>query len=122
MERKIEENKIYLIFDGSKTGHPGFILWANDSYNIYLIIKIGSSKNDHNFLFNLKDKNRKEPTYIYKKALLAKRKDIGKKSFTDFVFSNDEILKILSTIDTNNPAETPSIRRKDRRNFKRFYK
>ncbi len=122
MERKIDIGKIYLIFDGSKTGHPGYVLWSDDLCNIYLVLKIGSSKNEHNFLFKLKDKNRIRPTYIYKRALLAKRKDIGKKSFTDFIFSKDEIRYLLNTIDTYNPAETKSIKRKDRRNFKRLYK
>ena len=34
--RTIEVGKFYLMFDGSRTGHPGYVLWKDDSKNRYL--------------------------------------------------------------------------------------
>ena len=28
--KNIEVGKFYLIFDGSRTGHPGFVIWKDD--------------------------------------------------------------------------------------------
>lgn len=49
--KNIEIGKFYLIHDGSKTGHPGFVVWKDDSANLYLLIKFGSAQNKDNMIF-----------------------------------------------------------------------
>ena len=33
--KNIEVGKFYLIHDGSKTGHPGLVVWESKEKNIY---------------------------------------------------------------------------------------
>ena len=40
----IEVGKFYLIHDGSKTGHPGFVVWKDDAINRYILVKFDSDK------------------------------------------------------------------------------
>lgn len=40
----IEVGKFYLIHDGSKTGHPGFVVQKDDETNRYLVVITESDK------------------------------------------------------------------------------
>lgn len=40
----IEVGKFYFVHDGSKTGHPGFVIWKDDDANRYLVIRTDSDK------------------------------------------------------------------------------
>ena len=42
--KQIEVGKFYFIHDGSKTGHPGFVVWKDDEANRYLVIRTDSDK------------------------------------------------------------------------------
>ena len=42
--KNIEVGKFYFIHDGSKTGHPGLVVWKNDEKNRYLIVRFDSDK------------------------------------------------------------------------------
>ena len=42
--RVIEIGKFYLVFDGSRTGHPGLVIWKDDNANLYLVIRTESDK------------------------------------------------------------------------------
>ena len=33
--KQIDVGKFYLIHDGSRTGHPGFVVWKDDEANRY---------------------------------------------------------------------------------------
>lgn len=43
-KKNIEIGKFYFIHDGSKTGHPGFVVWKDDKKNRYLVIRFDSDK------------------------------------------------------------------------------
>ena len=44
LTKTIEVGKFYLIHDGSKTGHPGLVVWKDDIANRYLVIRTESDK------------------------------------------------------------------------------
>ena len=113
--KNIEVGNFYLIHDGSKTGHPGLVVWKDDLANLYLLIKFGSTKNDDNKTFPYKISNAKT-NYIYKRPFLAKRKDIGKEWRFDFELSSEANIIVLE-IKNNLPVCSKNINRKDRRFF-----
>ena len=39
--KAIEIGKFYFVHDGSKTGHPGFVVWKDDEANRYLVVRFG---------------------------------------------------------------------------------
>ena len=119
--KNIELGKFYTIHDGSSHGHPGLIVWKDDDANLYLAVKIGTSKNKG----NRKLKDCLSPNisshYVYIRPFLGKRKDFWDKPFMniqvskEFKIKCDQIIKMA-------PVESKSINRKDRRNFKRLFK
>ena len=42
--KNIEIGKFYFIHDGSKTDHPGYVVWKDDFANRYLVIRTDSDK------------------------------------------------------------------------------
>ena len=104
--RKIETNKFYYIFDGSETGHPGYVVWKDDESNRYLVIRFDSDK-----LGDISKKNRGVRhitelkhaiggnivrSYVKNRPLLCKRRDIGKE-FTDLKI-HPEDMKIIKKV------------------------
>ena len=118
--KNIEVGKFYLIHDGSKTGHPGFVIWKNDIYNLYLFIKVGTTKNNNNEILKESLSNDKATHYIYKRPFLGKRKDFGSKVFKDMLVS-EELKSLADIISKTNPVESQSINRKDRYHFKKLF-
>lgn len=118
--KNIEVGKFYLIHDGSKTGHPGFVIWKNDIYNLYLFIKVGTTKNNNNEMLKESISNDKVTHYIYKRPFLGKRKDFGSKVFKD-MFVSGELKSLADIISKTNPVESKSINRKDRYHFKKLF-
>ena len=116
----LEVGKFYLIHDGSPTGHPGYIVWKNDSSNEYLVVITESDKpgnkskreTDKRHLTDLEHPT--EPhlvrSYIKKKPLLCKRKDIGSKQLTGMKFHPKDLKKVLY-VSKQKPALAPSKRK-----------
>lgn len=120
--KNLEVGKFYLIHDGSKTGHPGIIVWKNNNLNLYVAIKFGSSTNPKNIQFPHTVGKMIQKSYLYKKPFLGKRKDFGAKSFDDLTLLQEDFEFIYSNIDLDNPFESKDIKSKDRRNYKRLAK
>ncbi len=114
--KNIEVGKFCIIHDGSKHGHPGYVIWKDDNANLYLLLKFGSTPNEDNVLLKHKISQNIEKSYVYKHAFLGKRKDIGKELVYD-ISLNDDDSDILQSVITCNPLFSKSINRKD----KRFY-
>lgn len=114
----IEVGKFYQIFDGSKSGHPGYIIWKNDEHNLYLAIKFGTTKNKNNTPMHYSIKSGDKENLIYLKAFLGKRKNFGKNELTEMNITNEKFMEVLSTIDFINPSYSADITRKDRRFFR----
>lgn len=116
--RIIEVGKFYLILDGSRTGHPGLVIWKNDLENLYLVIRTESDKEgkitkrelERQHLVDLK-----HPTddsvirsYIRTKPLMCKRKDIGKKELIGMSIHPDDQC-IVETISKRKPQYSKSF-------------
>ena len=120
--RNIEVGKFYLIHDGSPSGHPGYIIWKHDNFNVFLAIKFGTSPNPKSIKFIYPIGTGVTASFIYKKPFLGKRKDFGKKSFDDMILSENDLELVFNTVDFKNPSESPNIKSKDRHNYKKFCK
>ena len=114
----IEVGKFYFIHDGSKSGHPGFVIWKDDERNLYLAIKFGTSPNEHNFPFVHPVGENTDKSYVYKRAFLGKRKDYIKRSLPDMKISESESNVLLTKIDLLNPVFSTNINRKDRKYYR----
>ena len=107
--KNIEVGKFYLIHDGSKTGHPGLIIWKNDEHNLYLVLKFGTTRNKDNVPFPYPIGVGIGQSYYYKRPFLAKRKNIRGKAFEDLRVNESDIRNILKKIDLNNPMCSTDI-------------
>lgn len=116
--KNIEVGKFYFIHDGSKTGHPGFVVWKDDEKNLYLVIKFGTTSNDNNFSFGRPVGDKTTMSFVYKKMFLGKRKDFDRRVLKDMHISNEEVGILLKKISMQNPTWSTNINRKDKRYFK----
>ena len=119
--KKIEVGKFYFIHDGSETGHPGLVVWKDDEANLYLAIKVGTSKNKANRKLTNSLYEDVSSHYVYSRPFLGKRKDLSYNKFLNIKISNELISK-CNQIKLKMPVESTSINRKDRRNFKRLFR
>ena len=116
----IEVGKFYLIHDGSKTGHPGFIVSKNDAGNRYLVIITESDKKGH---ISKRESDKRHVTdldyptdnsvvksYIKKRPMLCKRKDIGSKELIGMSF-NPLDMKKINQVAMQNPTYAPSFKK-----------
>ena len=114
----IEVGTFHQIFDGSKSGHPGYIVWKNDEHNLYLAIKFGTSPNKNNFKMNYAIRKGDKENLVYLKPFLGKRKNFGKNELTEMSISDDKLNEILNDIDISEASYSADIRRQDKRFFK----
>lgn len=117
----IEVGKFYLIHDGSKTGHPGYVIRKDDGNNCYLVVRTESDKKG---AITKRDLQRQHlidlthPTdsnvvksYIRSRPLMCKRKDIGSKELVGMSFHNDDMDKV-TTVANKEPEYTKSFKKK----------
>ena len=124
MNKLIEVGKFYFIHDGSKTGHPGYVIWKDDEMNRYLIIKADSDKPGnirkidrgvrHITKLSHKIGNDVITSYVKNRPVLCKRKDIGKELRDLFVHKED--MDLIKNISRNKPELAPSLRKKKKNN------
>jgi len=115
--KKIEVGKFYLIFDGSRTGHPGFVIWKDDKKNRYLVVitesdKFGNKTKRETDKRHLTDLNyptepRVAKSYIKKRPMLCRRKDIGNKELIGMKIHNSDFDKVLY-VSKQKPVLSPS--------------
>ena len=117
--KNIEVGKFYLIFDGSRTGHPGFVVWKDDEKNRYLIIKFDSDKKGDTPKKNRGVRHISElkhiiggnivRSYAKNRPLLCKRRDIGKE-FSDLKIHPDD-MKLITKISKAKKQYSRSIKK-----------
>ena len=115
----IEVGKFYFVHDGSKTGHPGLIVWKDDEANRYLAIRFDSDKEGdvpkdqrgvkHITKLKHPTDNKVINSYARNRPMLCKRKDIGF-SMTDLSI-NPEDKHIIDEISKREPELAPSLRK-----------
>ena len=116
----IEVEKFYLIHDGSKTGHPGYVIWKDDEINNYLVIRTESDKPNKITKRKLKRQHLidlKHPTdrnvvksYIRTRPLMCKRKDIGSKELVGMTF-HEEDMNIVEIVSKRQPQLSKSFKK-----------
>ena len=121
--KNIEEGKFYFIHDGSKTGHPGLVVWKDDEANRYLVIRFDSDKFDVKLtkaqrgikhITMLKTPTSKDVmnSYVHNRPMLCKRKDIGSELFGLLISQEDQ--KTIDSVSERTPELSGSLRRKKR--------
>lgn len=98
--KNIEVGKFYLIHDGSKTGHPGLVVWKDDESNKYLVVLTESDKegniskreSDKRHLSDLSHPTEEKVvrSYVKNRPMLCKRRDIGSKELIGMSFHQDD--------------------------------
>lgn len=121
--KKIKNLKVgtfHPTFEGSKTGHPGFIYWNDEENNLYLAITTGTSEynNDHFDLLTVPTEQGIDNSFVNKRPFLGKRKDFGATELTDMHFSLKDY-DVLLRITKRNPRNGSKINSNDRRKAKR---
>ena len=119
--KNIEVGCFYLIFDGSRTGHPGYVVSKDDNNNRYLVIRLDSDKPNETTKFERKVRHitkLKYPTsrdvvnsYIKNRPTMCKRKDIGKRPLKGLSF-NPEDMKLVKEVARRNPEYSRSFKNK----------
>ena len=115
----IEIGKFYLIHDGSKTGHPGLVVWKDDNANRYLVVLTESDKkgnvskreSDKRHLTDLDfptDQNVVK-SYIKNRPMLCKRRDIGNKELIGMTIHESDMEKVVY-VSKQNPVKSPSLK------------
>ena len=117
--KNIEVGKFYFIHDGSKTGHPGFVVWKDDEKNRYLIVKVDSDKFGempktdrgvrHITKLSHTIGDKVATSYARNRPLICKRKDIGKELGDLFIHKDD--LPVIEKIANNKPEYPPSLKK-----------
>ena len=118
----IEVGKFYLLFEGSQSGHPGYIIWKNDEHNLYLAIKFGTTPNKNNKKINCALRKGDKENLVFNKLFLGKRKNIGKNELTEMNITEEKLKEVLRNLDFLNPLCSPDINSKDRYQYKRGIK
>lgn len=116
--KNIEVGKFYFIHDGSKTGHPGYVVWKDDEKNRYLVVRFDSDKEGE---VPKKDRGVRHITmlkhtiggniirsYAKNRPLLCKRRDIGKE-FADLKVNSEDMSAIMK-ISKNKKQYSKSIK------------
>ena len=126
--KNIEVGKFYIIYDGSRTGHPGFIINKNDQENWYLVVRTESDKKgaitkrelQRQHLIDLKHPTDTSviKSYIRSRPLMCKRKDIGSKELIGMKFHEDDISKVIE-VSKKKPEFTKSFNKKQPMNPQR---
>ena len=119
LSKIIEIGKFYLIHDGSKTGHPGFVMQKDDKANRYLVVITESDKTgnvskreaDKRHLTDLDypTEDKVVKSYIKKRPMLCKRKDIGKE-LIGMSFHPSDYVKV-EFVSKQIPIKAPSLRK-----------
>ena len=118
--KKLLKGKFYAVHEGSKHGHPGKLYWKSDQKNIYLFLKTGTTPAPDNIVLTVPTEKGVKRSYVYKKPILTKRKDVGSE-FPNMRFGKAD-KPLLREISKRDFAETRSVGRKDRRYVKRMKK
>lgn len=119
--KNIEIGKFYLVFDGSKTGHPGLVIWKDDVANLYLVIRTESDKEgkvskrtlERQHLIDLKHPTDHSviKSYVRTKPMMCRRKDIGKKELIGMQIHRDD-QHIVDMVSKRTPQYSKSFNKK----------
>lgn len=118
--KAIEIRKFYFVHDGSKTGHPGFVVWKDDEANRYLVVRFDSDKFGdvpkiqrgvrHITMLSHPTSPDVRNSYVHNRPMLCKRKDIGGGLPNLSIHKGDD--GTIRKVAGNAPEMSPSLRKK----------
>ncbi|MCQ2801686.1 MAG: hypothetical protein MJ222_03475 [Bacilli bacterium] len=113
--KQLKEGSFYMVFEGSKDGHPGMIYWKNDQANLYLAVTTGSTEFNNPHFEKLPDPTSKKVShsFVNKRPFLGKRKDFSKDEIPEMKFSLEDY-EIVIKVMQREPRESINIKKKDR--------
>ena len=117
VNKKLRKGRFYLVHDGSKTGHPGMIVWKNDNKNLYLSLTTETTYNKDLIRLSHSTDKSTHISYVHKRPFLGRRKDYGSKEMTDMKFNKYDKKRILRKIIRNKPRYSSNINRKGERYY-----
>ncbi|GEM_PF-1138767 len=120
VDKKLKKGKFYAVHEGSKHGHPGKLYWKNDQKNLYLFLKTGTTPSPENIVLIVPTERGIKKSFVYKRPVLAKRRDVGGEFPSMRFGKKDRVL--LKEISARNPVSTQSITKRDKRIFRKFKK
>ena len=120
-KKNIELGKFYFIHDGSKTGHPGLVVFKDDENNRYLVIRTDSDKVGdipkekrgvkHITKLSHTTDDKIVNSYVRNRPMLCKRKDFGTIDLSHLRI-NKEDQHIVDMISKRTPQLSPSLKNK----------
>ena len=119
--KNIEVGKFYFIHDGSKTGHPGLVVWKDDDANRYMVVRFDSDKEGdvpkkdrgvrHITCLSHPTDNNVIRSYVRNRPMICKRRDFGSITFPDMkIHPNDS--HIIEYVSNQKPDFSPSFKKK----------
>ena len=120
MKNKLKKGRFYLVYDGSKSGHPGMIYWKNDNRNVYLCLTTGTTYNKNLIQLSHPTDGHTSVSYVNKRPFFGKRKDFGKIEMQDMRFNKEDKKNYLRKISVAKPRYSKNISRRDKRFLKRM--
>lgn len=119
--KKIEKGKFYYLHDGSKTGHPCFVIEADELNNRYLVIRFDSDKVGeipkykrgvrHITKLNFPTDKGVVNSYVKNRPMLCKRKDFGDIDLS-FMKINQKDKNIIDDVLKRKYELSPSLKNK----------
>ena len=120
----IEVGKFYFAHDGSKTGHPCYVVSKDDEKNEYLVVKFDSDKPGdipkkdrgirHITKLNVVISDSLATSYVKNRPLLCKRKDIWAHELSDLKIDESD-LDTINQIAKRTPVYSTSFKKKNKK-------
>ena len=118
--KRLEVGKFYFIHDGSKTGHPGYLVWKDDEANRYLFVRFDSDKFDvektkkqrgvkHITKLKHPTSDKVMNSYVHNRPMICRKKDIGTE--LRYLHISSEDVEIIKNISIGKPEFAPSFRK-----------
>ncbi len=119
--KTIEIGKFYFIYDGSKKGHPGFVVWKDDDANRYLVVRFDSDKEGdvpkidrgvrHITKLKHTTDNNVVNSYVRNRPMLCKKKDFGTIDFSNMCLHPDD-KETVDRVSKRKQEVSPSLKKK----------
>lgn len=116
--KQIEVGKFYMIHDGSKTGHPGYVVWKDDERNRYLVVRTDSDKPGdrskesrgvrHIIPLSAPTSKGVLRSYIHRRPMLCKRRDFG--SLLTAMRFHPKDMPLVEMVSKNPPERSSSLK------------
>lgn len=107
-----------MVHDGSKSGHPGKIVWKNDKMNLYLAVVTGTTYDQHKLRLKHPTDKSTSVSYVDRRSFIGRRRDFGNKELVGMKFHKDD-KSIIKVIEQRKPIYSQSFKRRKKHKKRR---